>query len=334
MTQIIAEVAQAHEGSLGIAHSYIEALADCGVDIVKFQMHIASAESSDFEEFRVNFSYQDKSRYDYWKRMEFTVEQWDGLKKHCEDKGVEFMASPFSIEAVEILERLKVKRYKIGSGELNNYLMLDSIGKTSKPIILSSGMSDWQELDETINFLKGYKNELSVLQCTTSYPTKPEQWGLNVMLEMKHRFKIPVGFSDHSADIFACLAATALGAEILEFHAVFDKRLFGPDTNSSLDFKQITQLINGVKAINKSINTKYSKEDSSDFIQLKKLFGKSLATRKSVKKGEIIRISDLESKKPGDKGIAAKQFKDVIGNFWNKDILANSFINQNDIEWK
>src|SRR6056297_1659916 len=227
--QLIAEIAQAHDGSLGIAHSYIDALADSGVDAVKFQTHIAEAESSMHEPFRTKFSYEDKNRYDYWKRMEFTLEQWEGLKKHCEEKNVEFLSSPFSISAVELLEKIGVKRYKIGSGEINNFLLLRKIAKTGKPIILSSGMSSFSELDKTLEFLQKFDNSLSILQCTTAYPTTPEQWGLNVITELKKRYEMPVGFSDHSGDIYACLAATALGAEILEFHVVFDKRMFGPD---------------------------------------------------------------------------------------------------------
>lgn len=331
MTQIIAEIAQAHEGSLGIAHSYIDVLADCGVDAVKFQTHIASAESSEFEQFRVNFSYEDKTRFDYWKRMEFTPEQWQGLKKHCEDKGVEFLSSPFSIAAVELLEKLNVKRYKIGSGELSNFLMLDAIAKAGKPIILSSGMSDWNELDDSINFLKKYKNKISLLQCTTAYPTQPEQWGLNVMQKMKERYQIEVGFSDHSGDIFACLAATTLGADILEFHAVFNHNMFGPDAKASLNIEQISQLVQGVRAINISLNTPNQKEDISNFTQIKTMFGKSLATKVDVKKGNLVSISDLESKKPGDKGISAKYFENIIGKKWNSNLSANSFINENDI---
>src|SRR6476620_1801526 len=127
---IIAEIAQAHEGSLGIAHSYIDALKPTGVNVVKFQTHIAAAESSAFEPFRVKFSFEDETRYDYWKRMEFTPEQWAGLKKHCEDCGLEFISSPFSNAAVDLLESLNVKRYKIGSGEVTNRLMMEKIAKT------------------------------------------------------------------------------------------------------------------------------------------------------------------------------------------------------------
>ena len=151
--EIIAEIGQSHEGSLGLAHSYIDALANSGVTAVKFQTHIAEAESSEFENFRVNFSYQDKTRFDYWKRMEFNFNQWAELKQHCQDLDLEFISSPFSVEAFELLESIGVSRYKIGSGEVSNLLMLDRIAKTKKPIILSSGLSNFSELDETINFL-------------------------------------------------------------------------------------------------------------------------------------------------------------------------------------
>ena len=131
---IIAEIGQAHEGSLGILHSYIDALEDTGVDAIKFQTHIAEAESSEYEPFRVKFSYEDATRYEYWKRMEFTLEQWKGIKKHCDEVGLEFISSPFSNMAVDWLEELGVQKYKIGSGEVNNYLMLEKIAKTGKDI--------------------------------------------------------------------------------------------------------------------------------------------------------------------------------------------------------
>jgi N,N'-diacetyllegionaminate synthase len=332
MTNIIAEIAQAHEGSLGIAHSYIDALADCGVDVIKFQTHIANAESSEFEKFRVNFSYEDVSRFDYWKRMEFTIEEWAGLKKHCEDKGIEFLSSPFSIEAVNLLEKIGVSRYKIGSGEIQNLLMLDRIGKTGKPIILSSGMSNWVELDESIHFLRSYKNPISLLQCTTAYPTTPEQWGLSVIKEMKERYNVPIGFSDHSADIFACLAATALGAEIVEFHVVFDHKMFGPDAKASLNLSQTHELVKGIRQINVALATPVLKEGNEKYDELKILFGKSLSVNKNVRAGELVLLEDLETKKPGNIGIPANKFSEIIGKKWKRNLLSNSFITINDIE--
>ena len=331
-TYIIAEIAQAHEGSLGVAHSYIDALADTGVDAVKFQTHIAEAESSNQEKFRVNFSYEDVTRFDYWKRMEFTPEQWAGLKLHCEDKGMEFISSPFSIAAVQLLEKLNVNRYKIGSGELTNYLMLDAIARTKKPIILSSGMSDWNELDDTINFLKPYGNELSLLQCTTAYPTPPEKWGLTAIEEMRNRYQLPIGYSDHSADIFACLAAATLGASILEFHVVFDHNMFGPDAKASLTTLQVKKLVKGVRAIDIALNSPHQKNDASSFSSLKVMFGKSLSLNKQLSAGSILQLNDLESKKPGNQGISAKEYQRVIGKKLKVDKQQWDFLNDEDLE--
>ena len=248
--ELIAEVGQAHDGSLGILHSYIDAVADLGVPTIKFQTHIADAESSVHEQFRVNFSYQDKTRQDYWKRTSFSQEQWLEIKKHCDARRINFLATPFSVAAVDLLDRIGIQRYKVGSGDIDNLLMLERISATKKPVILSSGMSSFAELENSINFLKDRSTAISLLQCTTKYPTPPLDWGLNVIEEMKQNFCVPVGFSDHSGDIFAPLAAATLGAEIIEAHVVFSKKMFGPDTSSSLDLNQLSTLHRGLHDIN------------------------------------------------------------------------------------
>jgi N,N'-diacetyllegionaminate synthase len=261
---IIAEIGQAHDGSLGILHSYIDAIAATGVDAIKFQTHIAEAESSMAEPFRVNFSYEDVTRYDYWHRMSFTKEQWIGIKEHCEKVGLEFISSPFSQAAVDLLESIGVTRYKIGSGETSNFLMLEKIAKTGKPIILSSGMSSYEELDATLEFLAPFANEISILQCTTSYPTPAERIGLNVIAEMKARYpNHKIGLSEHTAEIATGIAAVTLGAEILEFHTVFDRRMFGPDAPSSLTIDEVKTLVTSVRFIEKALQHPINKNDLS-----------------------------------------------------------------------
>ena len=329
---IIAEIAQAHEGSLGIAHSYIDALASTGVNAVKFQTHIAEAESSDYEPFRVKFSHEDHTRFDYWKRMEFTLPQWKGLKQHCDDKGLEFISSPFSCAAVDLLEEVGVKRYKIGSGEMANFLMLEKIARTGKPIILSSGMSDWNELKACVDFLRPFGNELSMMQCTTAYPTLPSQWGLPMMAEIKKLFQVPVGFSDHSSTVVAPLAAAAMGASMLEFHVVFDKQMFGPDAKASLTIAEVKQVVDGVRMIEQSHHHEINKDDVAHFSELKVMFGKSLAVNKSLPAGHVISFEDLESKKPGDRGIAAKEYSSVLGKKLNKALAAWSFLRTEDLD--
>jgi N-acetylneuraminate synthase len=329
---IIAEVGQAHDGSLGIAHSYIDALANTGVHAVKFQTHIADAESSEFEPFRKKFSYEDENRIDYWRRMEFTPKQWKELKEHCEEKNLEFISSPFSNAAVDLLEELNVSRYKVGSGEVTNLLILEKIARTGKPIILSSGMSSFDELDGVFDFLSQFDNDISILQCTTAYPTRADEWGLNVIQTLKDRYQVPVGFSDHSGDIFACLAAATLGAEILEFHVVFDKRIFGPDSLASITIDEISRLTEGVQKIQTAISNPVDKNKNQSFRELKTIFGKALAVNRNLSKGDIITFSDLEAKKPQSQGIEAGKYRDVVGKRLIKDLEKWDFLKFEHIE--
>ncbi|WP_430408554.1 N-acetylneuraminate synthase family protein [Kordia sp.] len=330
-TYIIAEIAQAHDGSLGMAHAYIDAVAKTGADAIKFQTHIAVAESSIHEPFRVKFSKQDATRYEYWQRMEFSLEQWKEIKAHCDEVGIDFLSSPFSNAAVDVLEEVGVKCYKVGSGEVNNFLLLEKIANTGKPIIISSGMSSFAELDATVAFLKEKNCEFSILQCTTSYPTAPKQFGLNVIQELKDRYQVSVGFSDHSSGIEAGISAVTLGAEILEFHVVFDKEMFGPDAKSSLTFPETTQLVKAVRNIDEALNNPINKTDNSQYAELKQIFEKSLAINKDLPKGNILTFNDLEAKKPKNYGILASKFQEVIGKKLTKDMKQWDFLNEGDI---
>lgn len=327
---IIAEIAQAHDGSLGMVHAYIDAVAKTGCNAIKFQTHIAVAESSIHEPFRVKFSKQDNTRMEYWERMEFSLEQWKEIKSHCDEVGLEFMSSPFSNTAVDLLEEVGVKRYKVGSGEVNNFVLLQKIAQTGKPVILSSGMSSFEELDATVQFLRDRDVDFSILQCTTSYPTSPEQYGLNVIRELKERYDVPIGFSDHSAGIEGCIAATSLGAEILEFHVVFDKEMFGPDAKSSLTMEETKTVVQAVTNISIALNNPINKNDNTQFSKLKSIFEKSLAVNKSLPKGHVITFSDLETKKPKGFGILASEYERVIGKSITKDLNQWDFLNYED----
>ena len=324
---IIAEIAQAHDGSLGILHSYIDALAGAGVDAVKFQTHIAAAESSAAEPFRVNFSYEDATRYDYWERMGFTEAQWEGIKAHCDDAGVEFMSSCFSQAAVDMMERIGMARYKIGSGEVTNFLMLEKIARTGKPIILSSGMSSLEELDAAVAFIGSFGNELSILQCTTAYPTPAERVGLNVMATLRDRYPgRPIGLSEHTANVATGIAATALGAELLEFHAVFDRRMFGPDAGSSLTITEVAQLVKGVRHVETMLAHPVDKSDNDRYGDLKSIFEKSLAVSRALPAGHVIEFDDLEAKKPAGLGVDAKDFRSVVGKTLSRAMPKYAFL--------
>lgn len=333
MITTIAEIGQAHHGSLDKLYAYIDAVASTGVSAIKFQTHIAAAESSIHEPFRIKMDTPDKTRFDYWKRMEFSPQEWIEIGERCRNNGLTFMSSPFSNAAVDILEKAGVEVYKVGSGEVNNFLLLEKIAKTGKPVIISSGMSSFDELDQTVAFLKNRNVDFSILQCTTSYPTKPEQYGFNVITELKSRYNVPVGYSDHSARIATGIAAIGAGASILEFHVIFDKNETGPDASSSLTIKEVSQLVQDLKAIELALANPIDKSSSESFNELKSIFEKSLAVNKSLPKGHILSFDDLEAKKPKGYGMDAAQFLSVIGMRLNKDLAQWDFLNHKDVSY-
>jgi len=324
--RIIAEIGQAHDGSLGIAHSFIDSLKGTGISSIKFQVHIAEAESSKEEKFRKKFSYKDKTRFDYWKRIEFNKNEWIGIKKHCENKGFEFIASTFSIAGINLLNSIGLKTFKIASGEVNNYLMIDKLINLKKEIILSSGLSNYNELDLIIKKINKSKIALSVLQCTTEYPTSPKNIGLNIITEMKKRYKNNlIGLSDHSGNKNTILAATALGADLIEFHVTFDKKMFGPDGSSSIEINEVKELVDGIKFIRECINNPTNKDNTINK-SVRKIFFKSLAINKNISKGEIISIDDLETKKPSNMGMNTIFYKNILNKKITRNLKSGDFI--------
>ena len=193
-------------------------------------------------------------------------------------------------------------------------------------------MSSFEELDATVQFLKERNVAYSILQCTTSYPTQPEQFGLNVITELKNRYNVSVGFSDHSSAIESCIAATALGAEILEFHVVFNKEMFGPDAKSSLTILETKQLVKAVRNIEKALLSPVDKNDTKQFLGLKQIFEKSLAVNKNLPSGHVLTFLDLETKKPKGYGILASEYEQVIGKRLKSNLKQWDFLNYNDIE--
>jgi len=311
--RVVAEVAQAHDGSIGTAHAYIDAAADAGADAVKFQTHLAAAESTPSEPWRVAFSRQDASRYDYWRRMEFPEPAWAELFTHAQERGLEFVSSPFSIEAIELLQRTGIDTWKIASGEVGNLALLDAVIADGRPVILSSGMSDLGELDAAVARVRTAGRDLTVLQCTSAYPTPPEQLGLNMLAVLRERYDVPVGLSDHSGTIHAGLAATALGADLLEVHVTFSRAAFGPDVPASLTLEELAQLTEGVRFITTALANPVDKDAAATTMGgLRALFTRSVVARLALPAGHVLTDADLVTKKPGT-GIPAEQLGTLVG---------------------
>ena len=329
-TFIIAEVAQAHDGSLGLAHAYIDAAAKTGADAVKFQTHIAAEESSPQETWRVKFSRQDATRYDYWKRMEFTVEQWAGLKQHAEEKGLAFLSSPFSLAAIQMLERISVPAWKVASGEVTNQLFLDAMISTRLPILVSSGMSYLEELDATMAQIKTAGIRAAVFQCTTAYPCPPEKIGINQISELIARYDCPVGLSDHSGTPYPSLAAVTLGASLIEAHITLSREMFGPDTSASLTTQEFTQMVEGVRFINKMIEHPIDKKATAEQMgPMRKMFGQSLVAATDLEAGTVICKENLSCRKPGT-GIPSANINSVLGKKLRVPVKASQFLKLDD----
>lgn len=328
-TFVVAEVAQAHDGSLGILHSFIDACAGAGVDAVKFQVHIAEAESSPLEPFRVKFSHVDATRFDYWQRMGFSEEQWVEIKAHCDHSGVEFLATPFSVTAVDLLERLGVVRYKIGSGDIANEILLRRVAATGKETVLSTGLATLEEMSAAVERLR--PGGVAVLQCTTKYPTAAEDIGLDAIVAMRQALQCPTGLSDHSGRIWPGLAAAAMGAAMVEAHVAFDRRMFGPDAKASLTVDEFASLVEGVRFIEAALPGAPGKTLSDDLVQLRTIFGRSIAVRRDLAPGHAITLEDLECKKPAGAGIDARDVDRVIGRRTAKALAKWQFLRETDL---
>jgi len=329
---VVAEVAQSHDGSLGTAHAFIDAIADAGADAVKFQTHIAAAESTPAEPWRVKFSTQDATRYDYWKRMEFTEAQWGELKAHADRRGLLFVSSAFSIEAVDLLSRVGVHAWKLASGEVATGGLLDHMLASPRPFWISSGMSTWSELDAVVARIRAASAPLVVLQCTTAYPCPPERIGLNLMDEYRRRYGSDVGLSDHSGTIFPSLAAAARGAALVEVHATFHRRMFGPDVPASVTMEELAELVRGVRMISTMLASPVDKDAAAtNLAATRALFRKSAVARTDLPAGTVLQREHLAFKKPGT-GIPESEITRLLGRRLKQATARDAIIEEKMVE--
>jgi N,N'-diacetyllegionaminate synthase len=328
---VIGEVALTHDGSVNLAHAFIDAIADAGADAVKFQTHIAAAESTPAEQFRIQFSHVDATRYDYWKRMEFSEEEWRGLAEHCRRRQVLFMSSPFSIEAVDLLERIGQPVWKIASGETSNVLLLDRVLDTKSPVLLSTGMSPLSEIDATVQRVKARGVPVGVFQCTTAYPCPPEKIGLNLLQTYRERYGCWVGLSDHSATIYPGLAGAAMGMDMLEVHVALSREMFGPDVVASVTTSELKQLIEGIRFIERMRAHPVDKDASAvQTASLRRLFTRSIVARRALPAGTVLTRDDLAIKKPGT-GLPPADIARVVGKRLARAVAADQLLAAEDI---
>jgi N-acetylneuraminate synthase len=315
-TKIIAEIGSVHDGSFGNALRLIELAKQSGADYVKFQMHIAHAETTKHAKSPNYFN--EENRFDYFKRTGFTDKQWSKIIKYTKKKKIDFMCSVFSKEAINKLIKLNIKNIKIPSGELNNLIMLNYLKKKNLNIFLSTGMSNFHEIDKAINILKNEK--IILMQCTSIYPCPASKVGLNIIDEFKKKYKnIDIGFSDHTLTPTASILSISKGVSYIEKHITFSKKMYGSDAKFAMEPKEFYFYCKYIKEgylINKS---KIDKNNMKNFYNTKNIFEKRVVASKNIKKGKILTLKDLKFKK-NNNGIKVSDYKLILKKKLKKNI--------------
>lgn len=317
-----------HDGSFGNALRLVDAAAACGVDAVKFQTHVAEAETT--RDAPAPPYFQDEPRFEYFERTAFDEGQWRRLLAHAAERGVQLLSSPFSVAAVELLERIGLEAYKIPSGEVTNTLLLDAVAATGKPVLLSSGMSSWDELDAAVAVFRTAGSPLTLLQCTSEYPCPPEHVGLNVMAEMRERYGTPVGLSDHTLTAWASIAAVTLGASVIERHFAFSRLAYGSDARHSLEPDELRDLVAGIHAVDAMLASPVDKSSAEPFREMKDIFEKSLVAVGDIPAGTELTREMLAAKRPGT-GLPVTELDAIVGRRTTRALAKDTLISTDDL---
>lgn len=327
-TYIIAEVGPNHNGSLERAIALVIDLSKIGVDAIKFQ--VAKLENSYSKDaFKPKYQREndkEKSPIEMSKKYQLPFEDHLVLSKVCKENGVDYMCTAFEMESLRFLtNNIDMPYYKVPSGEILTLDILEHIAEHQKPIILSTGMASFEEMEMAVEVLKKKgNNQVTILHCISNYPVPAEDVNLNVMLEIKSRFKTPVGFSDHTIGNDAAIAAVALGATIIEKHVTFDKNAEGPDHKASSTVDEFAELVKSIRNVDKMMGSK-EKIFSKDELEIKKSARKSIVTLKELKKGHVLKREDICFKRPGF-GFNPFELNKVLGKVLVDDIEANRVI--------
>ena len=314
---IIAEAGVNHNGSIELAKQLIDVASNSGADAVKFQTFKAenlvskNAQKAEYQKKTTDIS---ESQFDMIKKLELDVNTHKELMAYCQEKNIMFLSTPFDHDSIKLLNDLGLQIFKIPSGEITNLPYLRYIGSLNKRVILSTGMSNLQEVGDALTILieAGTKNEnITILHANTMYPTPIEDVNLNAMLTIQKEFSVDVGYSDHTLGIEVDIAAVALGASIIEKHFTLDKNMDGPDHKASLEPEELKSMILAIRNIEKSLGSSEKKPSSSEVVNMA-VIRKSIVAKQKIKKGEFLSDKNIIVKRPGT-GISPMEWDNLIG---------------------
>lgn len=327
---IVSEIGINHNGSIDLAIKIADEAINAGAEIIKHQTHVIEDEMANVAKTIIPGN-SNKSIYDIIKNCALSENDERKLMQHIKSRGKIFFSTPFSRKAVDRLEKFSVSLYKIGSGECNNYPLIEYVCKKKKPIILSTGMNSINTIKPAVKIIRRYKLPFALLHCTNIYPTPHKLVRLDAMLELKKTFKDAIiGLSDHSETIFPCLGAISMGASIVEKHFVHKKSIKGPDISSSMDKKELSELIKASKIIYESKGgTKKPLKEERKTIAF--AFA-SIAAIKNIKKGEKFTNTNIFPIRPGNGYFKVKDFSKLLNFTANKDIKKGEQIKPADVK--
>ncbi len=330
---IIAEAGVNHNGSMDIAMRLIDEAVLAGADAVKFQMFKADklvARSAPKAEYQMQTTDIDESHYDMLCRLELNAECHQKLINYCQQKGILLLSTPFDEESADELDLLGMPAFKVPSGEVINLPFLQYLAAKGKPILMSTGMANLQEVAEAVEVIRNSGNPpLALLQCLTNYPADPAEINLCAMDTMTKAFNIPVGYSDHVQTNEIAFAAVARGAKILEKHFTLDRGLPGPDHKASLEPEELKALIKGVRSVESALGDGVKRPAASE-ADIAKVARKSLVAKKDLKQGTVLCREMLIAKRPGT-GISPAMLPWVVGLRLNRDVAKDSLIIKEDL---
>ena len=327
---VIAEIGINHEGSLKVAYEMVDAAIEGGAEVIKHQTHVVEDEMS-CEAKKVIPGNADVSIYEIMERCSLNEADETKLKEYVESKGAIFISTPFSRAAALRLERMNVPAYKIGSGECNNYPLLDLIASFGKPIILSTGMNDIPSIEKAVNIFRKHRTHFCLLHTTNLYPTPDHLIRIGAMEQLQYSFPdAVVGLSDHSIDNLACLGAVAAGASVLERHFTDSKERPGPDICCSMDLKECAELI---RQSSRMAKMRGGKKEAAKEEQVTIDFAyASVVSIAEIKKGEKFTRENLWVKRPGTGDFLAEDYDSLLGKTAKQHISADTQLKREDIQ--
>jgi N,N'-diacetyllegionaminate synthase len=329
-TLVIAEAGVNHNGSLDLAKNLIKIAADSGADYVKFQMFEADklvTPTANKAEYQMENTNSGESQFQMLKKLEISRTDYIKLLKFSDDYKIRIFSTGFDIEMNNMLAELGQRIFKIPSGEITNLPYLRNIGQFGADVILSTGMSNLDEIGEAIDSLNAAgtpRDSITVLHCTTAYPAPMEDINLSAMATISNKFGVKVGYSDHSEGIEVSIAAVALGATVIEKHFTSDRNLPGPDHKASLEPAELRNMIKAIRNIESARGDGVKKLTSSEVANLK-VARKSIVARIDITEGEVFSEENLTAKRAGD-GISPMRWDEVIGKFAPRNFLQNELI--------